>query len=186
MISFKKIQGGNIKEFERLFRDLYEPLCRFANAFLHDSDKSEELVQDVFYRLWKEREKRKITTSIKSYLYAVTKNECLQLIQHLKVEERYKNYISLMRNEYYADPAKQLEYKEMNKRVEETLNSLPERCRQIFELNRYEGLKYKEIAKKLNISPKTVEANISKALKAFRINLKDADLAFTIILLLFI
>ncbi len=167
-----KIKKGNIKAFEQLFRDLYVPLCAYANKFIDDKDKSEELVQETFYNLWKNRENLNIRISLKSYLYKSVQNSCLLTIQHEKVKEKYRLHVLNTGNtEGGKAPDKLLEEKELDKNIQETMNKLPERCREIFYLNRYEGLKYREIAEKLSISQKTVEANISKALKLLRKNI---------------
>ncbi len=172
-LSLNRIQKGDLKEFERLFRELYSPLCLYANKYLQDKDKAEEIVQDIFYGIWKNREKMDIRVSFKSYLYRAVQNNCLQLIQHLAVEDKYKQYVKKEVSHFQSDPVKEMELQEMNKVVEQTLESLPERCKEIFSMSRFEGLKYREIAEKLQISTKTVEANMGKALQAFRKSLKQ-------------
>jgi RNA polymerase sigma-70 factor (ECF subfamily) len=167
----KKIQQGNIKEFEKVFRDYYSPLCHFAFRYLKDMDSAEEIVQDLFYMYWKNRERIEITTSLKSYLYQATKNKCLKHIEHKSVEDRYTKEMLLQPN-YEGAYSNNIETDELNQVIENTLNQLPDRCREIFVLNRFEGFKYQEIADKLSISIKTVEANMGKALKLFRVNLK--------------
>jgi RNA polymerase sigma-70 factor, ECF subfamily len=171
-ICVKLIQSGDIKVFEQLFRELYAPLCSYANKIVNDKDKAEEIVQDIFYGIWKNKEKLEIKISIKSYLYKAVQNNCLQLIQHQHVEDKYRQHVIANLVEYQIDPVREMEVNEMNSAIEKTLESLPERCRQIFNMSRFDGLKYKEIAQKLDISTKTVEANMGKALNAFRQNLK--------------
>jgi RNA polymerase sigma-70 factor (ECF subfamily) len=171
----KRIQQGDIKEFEKLFRKYYKPLCLFACKFLKDMDASEEIVQELFYNYWKNRETTTITTSIKAYLYQATRNNALKQIEHMAVRERYS---AEMKRQYEANnfiESNSVELEELHDVIEKTLKQLPERCRQIFILNRFEGLKYHEIATKLSISVKTVEANMSKALQLFRTNLKIYD-----------
>lgn len=172
-LSLKRIQKGDLNEFERLFKELYSPLCLYANKYLHDKDKAEEIVQDIFYGIWKNRKKLNIKVSFKSYLYRAVQNNCLQLIQHYAVQDKYKQYIRNEVSHFHSDPMKEMELQEMNKVVEKTLESLPERCKEIFSMSRFEGLKYREIAEKLQISTKTVEANMGKALQAFRKSLKQ-------------
>lgn len=170
---FRKIRKGNIKEFERIFRELYAPLCAYANKYLKDRDKSEEIVQNIFYNLWKDREKREIKISLKSYLYKAVQNNCFQLAKHAEVKEKYRTYIKNKPENYSLDPFQEMQLQEMNETINQTLDSLPEKCKEIFSLSRFEGLKQREIAEKLSISQKTVEANIGKALKAFRLSLKE-------------
>ena len=171
--NFKKIKNGDIKAFEKVFREFYPVLCSFANKILTDEDKSEEIVQDVFFNIWKKKEDININVSLKSYLYKSVQNKCFQIIQHKTIENKYKNYIEKESSEYYITPYDELELQEINNLVELTLKSLPENCNKIFRMSRFEGLKYREIAEKLSISIKTVEANMSKALKEFRVNFKE-------------
>jgi RNA polymerase sigma-70 factor, ECF subfamily len=168
----KKIQSGDLKEFERLFKQLYSPLCLYANRFMRDRDKAEEIVQDIFYTIWKNRITLDIKVSFKAYLYRAVHNNCLQFIEHNMVEEKYKQYIFKEDVQFQIDPLRAMEIEEMGQVIENTMDDLPERCRQIFNMNRYEGLKYREIADKLKISIKTVEADMGKALQAFRRNLR--------------
>jgi RNA polymerase sigma-70 factor, ECF subfamily len=168
----KNIQHGDIKEFERLFRELYSPLCFYAIKIIHDKDKAEEVVQDIFYIIWKNRESLDIKVSFKSYLYKAVQNSCLQVIEHQLVEDKYRQYLKNEETEFELDPLQAMELEEMNQRIEQTMDLLPERCRLIFRMNRYDGLKYREIAEELKISIKTVEADMGKALQIFRQNLK--------------
>ncbi|MBN1990141.1 MAG: RNA polymerase sigma-70 factor [Bacteroidales bacterium] len=172
--SQKRIQKGDLKEFETLFKCYYEPLCRYANSFLRDMDMAEELVQEFFYNYWKNRESITIQLSLKSYLYRSIRNSALRYLEHLAVRLRYANSVKASANETDTPtPTDELELAELNKVIEDTLNQLPDRCREIFTLSRFEGLKYHEIADALSISVKTVEANMAKALQLFRKNLQQ-------------
>jgi len=168
----KQIRGGNLKEFERIFKEFYPQLCLYALRFVKTKDLSEEIVQNLFCQIWENRKELNIHTSIKAYLYRSTYHNALQVLRKMGSQNKYKEYIKHHYNENGSSNNK-LEEKEINKIVEQTLSSLPERCGIIFKMSRFEGLKYQEIAQKLSISIKTVEANMGKALKAFRHNLKD-------------
>lgn len=170
--SFEKIQKSDINAFENVFKSLYPQLCSFAYGYIKDKDTVEELVQDVFFILWKDRKKLTIKTSLKSYLYRIVQNKCIRYWQHKKIEDKYKASVQLEKINS-IDPQAQLENDELSTILSQTLESLPERCRNIFNMSRIEGLKYYEIAEQLAISIKTVEANMGKALKAFRQSIKQ-------------
>lgn len=163
-----RIRQGDVQAYEALFRSLYPNLCRYARSLVRDKDQAEEIVQEVFYRLWRDRKKTKITSSLKSYLYRSVYNNALQHLKHQQVRERYGRHRKEQVQEYAPDPYQELRAKQLQQVLMQTLEDLPERCREIFCLNRYEGLKYQEIAENLSISVKTVEANMSRALKEFR------------------
>lgn len=167
-----KIQNGDIRAFENLFREYYPVLVNYAIRYLTDTAKSEEIVQEMFFNIWRKKEKFIIKTSLKSYLYRSVRNNCLQYIEHLNVERKYEKFVKNKPSKYYETPENELDLKEIYGIIEQTLEKLPERCSTIFKMSRFEGLKYHEIADKLSISIKTVEANMSKALKLFRKNLK--------------
>ena len=169
----KKIKEGDIKQFEVLFKDYYEKLCRFAMVYVKNHEQSEEVIQDTFYNIWKNRNTLNITTSLKAYLYTAVRNNCLQELRKRSLDIKYENYYKSHYVNESINPADELNAKELSGVINTTLNSMPERCREIFKMSRYEGLKYHEIADKLSISIKTVEANMGKALKQFRVSLKD-------------
>jgi RNA polymerase sigma-70 factor (ECF subfamily) len=148
-------------------------LCSYALRFVRDPDTAEEIVQDLFYKLWEKRAELQINTSVKSYLYSAVHNRCLKFIEHRNVETKYRNYYLLHESEVDNEPGDSASIRELQGVIEHTLDALPERCSRIFRLNRFEGLKYHEIAVKLSISVKTVEANMGKALKLLRKNLKN-------------
>ena len=159
---------GDIKAFESLFRSSYSSLVRYSASIVKDQDTAEEIVQDLFYRLWKEREKLKINSSLNGYLFRSTYNRSLRWIEHMKVVKKYESDASLSDHESPSTPLQQLQLGELQEIIARTLERLPERCGEIFYLNRFEGLRYLEIADKLSISVKTVEANMGRALKEFR------------------
>jgi RNA polymerase sigma-70 factor (ECF subfamily) len=133
-----------------------------------DHDMSEDIVQDLFVKLWMEREKINIENSLNGYLFRAVHNKCIHYLDHKKVMNKHAEEISAELNRRPEDPAEILDYAERQSAIAGTLEKLPERCSKIFCMNRFEGIKYIEIAKKLSISVKTVEANMGKALKEFR------------------
>ncbi|MDA3952685.1 MAG: RNA polymerase sigma-70 factor [Bacteroidales bacterium] len=171
--ALNRISEGDIKQFELVFKEYYERLCHFAITYVKNAEQSEGVVQDTFYNIWKNHKTLNITTSLKSYLYAAVRNNCLQELRTRSLDIKYENYYKSHFVNESISPADELNAKELSNVINKALNSLPERCREIFKMSRYEGLKYHEIADKLSISIKTVEANMGKALKQFRIYLKD-------------
>jgi len=172
-ISMRQITLGNLQVFEKLFRQYYQMLCSYALKFVGDPDTAEEIVQDLFYTLWEKRMEVRINTSVKSYLFSAVHNRCLKLIEHRTVEQKYRSYYLRNESEIDTEPNDSANMSDLQQIIDSTLDSLPERCGRIFRLNRFEGLKYYEIAEKLSISIKTVEANMGKALRHLRKNLKE-------------
>lgn len=167
--ALRKIRGGDIRAFEKLFRYYYEPLCRYAVSFTKDTEVAEEIVQELFYMLWKEREHLCIH-SLKSYLYGAVRNNGLQYLKHLEVRDKYREKLTreTVEGNYNLTPLDKLEYQELEERVARILETFPERRQRIFRMHRFEGKKYAEIARELSVSVKTVEAEISEVLKVLR------------------
>ena len=122
----------------------------------------------MFFRLWKDKEKLNIESSLNGYLFRSVHNKCLHYIEHNRVVERHAEEMLYQQSESLESPSDILNYKELQDKVARILERLPERCGKIFTMSRFEGLKYSEIAEKLSVSIKTVEANMGRALKEFR------------------
>jgi RNA polymerase sigma-70 factor (family 1) len=167
---FAPIAAGDRAAFEALFRAHYRPLCAFAVGYLKDADKAEDLVQDLFFRLWLDRAKVQVTTSVKAYLYASVRNRCLNAVKAgAKVRALNEDVDDRMQDVERSED----EHTERIARVQAAIESLPEERKKVFKLSRYEGLKYHEIAVRLGISVKTVENQMGSALKTLRNELKD-------------
>lgn len=165
----KKIKEGDIKAFENVFRLYHSPLCLYAASITGQMEVAEEIVQDLFYLFWKERENLTVLQSLKSYLYGAIRNRSLQYLEHLEVRNRHREAILSRPFEPNTDsPEEQLEYKELQTLIDGTLLRLPERRLRIFRMHRFEGMKYAEIANALSLSVKTVEAEMTKALQMLR------------------
>lgn len=139
-------------------------MCGFAMKYLIDLDDSKNLVHEVFVSVWEKFEELPADTNYRSYLYTSTRNKCLNFIRDNKKHVRLDN----APDQEMALNENPLEVKELEKEIELAINTLPDKCRQVFEMSRYEELKYAEIAEKMNISVKTVEAHMSKALALLR------------------
>lgn len=164
----RRIRTGDKKEFETLFRASYASLVRYAQTILKDYDTSEEIVQELFFRLWQDKESLKIESSLKGYLFRSVHNRCLHYIEHRKVVDRHAGEMASIMSEISEPVTEAIYYSELQVKVSRVLERLPARCGEIFKMSRFEGLKYNEIAEKLSVSLKTVEANMGRALKEFR------------------
>lgn len=169
----KRIRQGDVKQFESLFRSSYVSLVRYAKSFVRDHDSAEEIVQDLFVKLWDERDRITIENSLNGYLFRSVHNRCIHLLEHRKVIEKHERETITGQKGSIENVSEQIHYNELQSAVAKILERLPERCGKIFCMNRFEGLKYYEIAEKLAISVKTVEADMGKALKEFRKALKE-------------
>jgi len=150
--------------FEKLFREYFPPLISFARKILVDEDDAREVVQNVFVSLWEKRKEIDLSTSLKSYLFTSVHNRSLNVIRDRKKFSSEE----LPDKAGDWDVSAQIESMELEEKINGALQALPEKCRKIFELNRFDGLKYSEIAAQLKISIKTVENQMSKALKILR------------------
>ncbi len=159
----------SLKTFEQLFKKHYVSLCLYALKYLKNESLAEEIVQDVFYKIWEKHSFITINISLKSYLYTAVRNRCLQQINHQKIINTYNKYTENSTEKKINGPHEELIFKETSEIINDVLESLPKRCSETFKMSRFEGLKYSEIADRLSVSVKTVEADISKALKLFRL-----------------
>jgi RNA polymerase sigma-70 factor (ECF subfamily) len=164
----RRIRQGDKQEFEKLFRSSYVSLVRYAKTILKDHDTAEEIVQDLFFRLWQDRGNLTIESSLNGYLFRSVHNRSLHYIEHQKVVDRHAGEIAASADQTAEPVTEAIYYSELQSKVAKVLERLPERCSVIFRMSRFEGLKYNEIAEKLSVSLKTVEANMGKALKEFR------------------
>jgi RNA polymerase sigma-70 factor, ECF subfamily len=168
----RALKKGDEKAVEALFRSTYQRLCNYANTLLKDMDESEEVTQQVFVMLWEKRETMEINSSLQSYLFRTVRNNCLNRVKHTKVRQLYANEISALSGS--AEPASTMSFhNELQSRIQAEIENLPEQCRLVFKLSRFEELKYAEIADQLGISIKTVENHMGKALRIMRERLKE-------------
>jgi len=169
-MEFAPIASGDRTAFEQLFRTHYGPLCAFAVQYVKDGDQAEDLVQDLFFRLWQDRERTSVTTSLKAYLFTAVRNRCLNAV---KSQGRVRSLNEEVDDRMEDDERGEDEHTARIARVQAAIAALPAERRKVFRLSRYEGLKYLEIAERLGISVKTVENQMGKALKTLREELAD-------------
>lgn len=165
LISWRKIRAGDAKEFSFLFKKYYAVLYRFAGRFIKDGPTAENIVQNVFVNLWIEREKRNIQTNLKAYLYQMVHNQSLNLLKQEQKSIAYEEK-TLVYHKTAPSPEENTAEKELQLAVQGAIDKLPERCRQIYLMKRYDQMKYTEIARTLNISVNTVKTQMKRALKS--------------------
>jgi len=169
LFTARRIKEGDIKVFEQLFRTFYSPLYLYSLSITGSAANAEDIVQELFYTLWKEREKLNILYSLKRYLYTAARNRSLQFIAKQKTRRNADEQIAACSSEGTdINPQSSLEYKELNEFLQHCMQQLPERRQHIFRLHRFEHKKYTEIADSLGIAVKTVEAEMTKALKLLK------------------
>ena len=160
--------------FEQVFKSHFKSLHSYACTIMRDPMPAEEIVQNIFLKLWEKKEEITIKENISVYLYRAVHNESLNYLRHRKVRSAYQSYAMRQHKQTEQEkPAEKVVMKELEKRLEIALQELPEQCRTIFQLSRYEDLKYREIADKLGLSVKTIENQMGKALKLLRLKLVD-------------
>jgi RNA polymerase sigma-70 factor (ECF subfamily) len=159
--------------YEELFRTHFAALCYFARKYVPDQDVCKEIVHIVFVNIWEKKEEFDFEKSAKSYLFTAVYNRCMNYIRDQKKFVRHDDPTFDRDNSENTLNVDYLEAAELESRIWKIINSLPEKCREIFILNRFEGKKYAEIADNLQISVKTVETQMSKALKILRDHLVD-------------
>ncbi|MDX8339462.1 RNA polymerase sigma-70 factor [Draconibacterium sp. IB214405] len=175
-ILFRKFKEDDSAAFNELFVSYYQPLFLFACKFVEE-DIAKDLLQDCFFELWKNRKTIDIKTSLSAYLFSIVRNRCYKYFE----KERLKNgklteiEIKLKQEElnYFQHSEKSVLEFEIRDRIQKTIQKLPPKCAQIFNESRFNGLSNKEIAEKYELSVKSVEKHISKALKIFQEEFKD-------------
>ena len=161
------------EDFDRIYLENFPALHRYAYTIVSDSAIAEEMVHQVFLKILERRMPIDLQTSLKAYLFRAVNNECLNHIKHQKVKQTYQSYATNQMENRPETPSSKLSYKELEVQLKRAINDLPEQCRTVFQLSRFEELKYAQIAQQLGISVKTVEAQMSKALKRLRVELAE-------------
>ncbi len=167
------LQQDDYQAFQKLFNKMYSPLCQFCLKFVHIKEVAEEVVSDVFYHIWKNRAQLQVS-SPKAYLFTAVRNRAFDYLRKVK-NTTWCNLEEATAKEAESSDSQQLMIQqEFTGHVEQSIAKLPRQCRLIFELSRDQGLKYREIAVHLNISIKTVETQMGRALKHLRGSLQPS------------
>lgn len=170
-----QIQGlkqGDKKVFEEIFNTWYEPLCRYCIQRMGNQEEAEEIVQEIFVKLWIKRNDIHINTSLKSYLYRMALNAIINQQEHLKVRLSHQEHVKSESRNTMSDLSL-IGTKEIESLAALAISNMPKKRRMVYEFSRTKGLTYAEIAEEMNISVKTVEAHLSAALQNLRQYLKD-------------
>ncbi len=168
----EKMKAGDRESFNQIFRQFYPPLVRFCIRFVADADLAAEIVQDLFVKVWSNREKLSFNTSFESYMLTSVRNSAITYIN--KERSHAEAHLRVYTEESdTVDPSETLQSNNLEESYRQVLKKMPEKRREVFLASRFEGLKYSEIAEKLGISQKTVEAQMSAAIKQLREGLKE-------------
>lgn len=170
-----KSDRNNLKS---IFQEYYQPLCHLSIQYLEDEDEAKGVVQEAFVKLWEIRQNLDPDSNIRNFLFTLVKNSCLNLLKRRQILLRHHEKIRMMEMHFHYESLARmgddyLEFNELKEKIDITIRKLPEHCRLVFEMSRFEELKNREIAEKLGVTQKTVEAHLTKALKILRKELKD-------------
>ncbi len=167
--------------FEALFKQHFAHLCNFSKQYVQDENTAKDIVQKVFIKLWESRAQIDLNQNIQSYLFTSVKNRSLNYIRD---NQKYRSRVLDLdcgEIDLMAE-TDQSGVQELQAKISQALASLPEKCRLVFEMSRFKEMKYREIAEELDISQKTVEAHMSKAMKTLRVELKDHLYALAVLI----
>lgn len=177
----EKVKNADVASFEIIFRSNFDVLYRYALSFTGDSLEAEDLVQELFIWLWENKQYIKTDMSLKAYLIKILQNRALNKLKHEKVKQKYQKENSKIIEEEEKLQKDYIEYYQENSssenieiKISTAIETLPEQCKKIFKLNRFEGLKYREISDKLDISLSTVKNQMSIALRKLQEILKKS------------
>lgn len=171
--NYRAIIEGNQPAFEMIFKTYYKPLCHYAYSFLNDKNEAEEVVQTTFIKIWEKKNELNVQSSLKAYLYSMVRNGCLNVTKHEKVKQLHAQWHVQETERSRELVEEKVLSNDLESKIYLAMKALPEQCRLVFQLSRFEELKYQEIADQLQISVKTVENQMGKALKIMRTQLKE-------------
>lgn len=176
----KVVCEGDYRAFKELFNRHYRSLCNYAMRVVVVPEIAEEVVSDVFVKLWKNRENIEVHTSFEAYMYRAVRNQALDYLKLRSYRNRERDSLeSVQWTLAHADhhtPVEEIIFNEFYERIEGYICALPRQCQLIFRLSREEGLRYREIADRLKISVKTVETQMGRALKTLRERVPESRL----------
>jgi len=169
----RALKARDQQVFGELFKTYFKQLRNYAFSFVQEQTLAEDIVQTVFLRLWDRIEVLNVVDSVAAYLYRAVYNESLNALKRSKVRRSHHSWLNRHMKDHTDAANRQLQLRELEKHLHAAINALPEQCRTIFQLSRYEELRYRDIGSRLGISVKTVENQMGKALKLLRARLVD-------------
>ncbi|HUX59266.1 MAG TPA: RNA polymerase sigma-70 factor [Bacteroidales bacterium] len=182
----KEIKADNMFAFDALYEKYCKRVYKFGYSILKSSEEAENLMQDVFLNLWENRHKVEKDSSVKSYVFTITYNSAISIIRKKARESDFIEYLKSVQ-EINVDPVDMvLEYNELTNKLDEIINALPKRQKEVYLLHKVEALKYNEIAERLNISVNTIENHMCRALKTIREKLGNYSLIAILFVFLFV
>jgi RNA polymerase sigma-70 factor (ECF subfamily) len=182
----QEIKADNMFAFDVLYKKYCKKVYKFGYSILKSTEESENLMQDVFLNLWENRHKVEKDSSIKSYVFTITYNSAISIIRKKTRESEFVEYLKSLQ-EINEEPANvKLEYDELAKKLDDIIQKLPPRQKEVYILHRVEGLKYSEIAERLHISVNTLENHMSRELKTIREKLGNYSLIAILFFYLFV
>jgi len=177
IFNIEALREGKKKAYEEIYNDFFGVLYHLCLQYLHNEKIAEELVQDTFLKLWEIRETLNEQINIRSFLYTITKNNCLNHLRNQKISMKHMENIKYLEMQFNYEALEKLgnyiQFEELRNKIDDAISKLPVEVIETFRLSRFEEFSYKEIADQQDISIKTVEARISKALRILRLELKD-------------
>jgi RNA polymerase sigma-70 factor (ECF subfamily) len=175
---------GNSRAFDLLFDMFFPALCYFANKLIEDRQEAEDIVLDTFQKLWARREHFETMPNIKAFLYITVRNTCLNYLRHRETQrKRTRELVKLLPDRFEEDAEQQRIRAEVMKNIYSEIEKLPKKCREVFELIYFEGMKANEIAEQLQISESTVRNQKVRALQLLKTALSGRELLVLYIIL---
>ncbi len=185
-IIIDKLRSGDETFYKSIFYQYYKVLTYFANKYVNDLETSKEIVQELFVKLYEKRYTIKIETSFKSYLFKAVYNSCINHINQTNVREHHHQQIKSLGDDRTDFLDETIHSSELEHKIYSEIEKLPLQCKRIFKLNRFEGISNADIAEQLGLSKRTVETQISKALRILRSKLSDVYLLLFMIVVFLI
>jgi RNA polymerase sigma-70 factor (ECF subfamily) len=182
----KEIRAGNMLAFDALYRKYSRRLYKFSYSILKSTQEAENNIQDVFLNLWLNRTKIEKSSSVKYYVFTIAYNSAISIIRKKAKETQFIEYVKTLQDFTQEPVDLQIEYHELDEKLDEIINALPGRQKEVYLLHRVEGLKYAEIAERMNISINTIENHMSRALKTIRKKLANYSLPVILFCFLYI